>query len=413
MNKKFNVAIITTSRSEFGLLKGVILHLSKISKLTLFIGGSHLVDNSSYKEITDFIQKLNLNIVKLNHSGISQINNLNPSKQVSILGEMSKLIVFNIEKLNIDLLLMLGDRWELLSAAISALLIRIPIAHISGGEVTEAAIDENIRHSITKMSHLHFVACEKYAENVSSMGEEDWRITISGETGLDWMHNNKIINFKTTMQKLKLPINKKLILFTYHPNCYENYHILENEISQICISLKSLEEFTILITGPGYEIGSEYIRTVFMEMTKQVNHIFYKEHLGRINYLSIMSGSEVVLGNSSSGIVESPSLGIKSINIGNRQNGRERASSTIDISCSSEFITKTVRLINKKNNKIKDQFVKNPYDPFLDGKNSLRVANTCINALNLFTKNELLNKKFCKDLKKKQWNSISGNDNNS
>ena len=407
MNQKFNMAIITTSRSDFGLLKGVILHLSKISKLTLFIGGSHLIDKSSYQEVRDFIQTLDLNIVKLNHLQIKQIDNLKPSKQVSILGEMSKLIVSHLEKLNIDLILMLGDRWELLSAAISALLIRIPIAHISGGEVTEAAIDENIRHSITKMSHLHFVSCEKYAENVSSMGEEDWRITISGETGLDWIHNNKIIHFETTMRKLKIPINKKLILFTYHPISYGNYNFLEEDVSQICISLKSLEEFTILITGPGYEIGSEYIRTEFMEMTKQFRHIFYNEHLGRENYLSIMSGAEMVLGNSSSGIVESPSLGIKSINIGNRQKGRERASSTIDISCSAELITKTVRQYNKTNDKTKDKLIRNPYDPYLDGKNSLRVANTCINALNILTRNELLNKKFCKDLQKNKWNTIS------
>ena len=126
-----------------------------------------------------------------------------------------------------------------------------------------------------------------------------------------------------------------------------------------------------------------------------------------------MSGSEIVLGNSSSGIYESPSLGIKSINIGDRQKGRERASSTIDIECSSEVIIKTVRQNIKKNEKFKGKFIKNPYDPFLDGKNSLRVARTCINALNLFTRNQLLNKKFCIDIQKKQWNSILPNDINS
>ncbi len=411
MNKKFNIAIITTSRSEFGLLKGVIFHLSKICKLTLLIGGSHLINNSSFEEIENYIGTLNVNIVKLNYLEIDKINRLNPSNQISFLGETSKLIVSNIEKLKIDLLLILGDRWELLSASISALFMRIPIAHISGGEVTEAAIDENIRHSITKMSNLHFVACEKYAENVSSMGEEDWRITITGETGLDWIHNNKIINFNTTMKKFKIPIDKKLILFTYHPISYSNYHLLQEDISQISISLKSLEEFTILITGPGYEIGSEYIRTEFTKMAQNIKHIFYHEHLGRENYLSLMSGAELVLGNSSSGIVEAPSLGIKSINIGDRQNGRERSTSTIDVACSSELITNTVRQFLKTNEKVKGEYIKNPYDPFLDGRNSLRVAKTCINALKIFTRNELLNKKFCKSLKKKQWNSICPKEN--
>ena len=405
MNLKSNIAIISTSRSEFGVLKEVILHLSKISKLTLFIGGSHLVDNSSSEEIKNFIHTLDLNAVELNHSEIEKINSLNPLKQVSVLGEMSKLMVSHLEKLNIDLLVMLGDRWELLSAATSALFVRIPVAHISGGEVTEAAIDENIRHSITKMSHLHFVACEKYAENVSSMGEEDWRITISGETGLDWIYKNKIINFEQTMNKLGIPTNNRLILFTYHPISYGNDSLLKEEISQICISLKSLKEFTVLITGPGYEIGSEYVRAEFRKIIKQEKHIFYHENLGRENYLSIMSGAVMVLGNSSSGIYESPSLGIKSINIGDRQKGRERASSTIDIPCSSELITKTVRENIKINGKIKDKLIQNPYDPFKDGRNSQRVARACVNALNVFTRNQLLHKKFCKDINKNQWNS--------
>ena len=406
MNQENNIAIITTSRSELGLLKGVIFHLSKLSKLTLFVGGSHLIDEESYAEITNLTHQLNLNEVKIEVVETVKINNLSPLNQVTLLGEMGRFMVTHLKELNIDLLIMLGDRWELLSASISALFNRIPIAHISGGEITEGAIDENIRHSITKMSHLHFVSCEKYAENVSSMGEEDWRINISGETGLDWMHKNKIINFETTMSKFKVPLNKKLVLFTYHPISYENYKLLEEEISQISISLKSLEEFTILITGPGYEIGSEYIRKEFKKLINEVNHIFYHEHLGRENYLSIMSGAEIVLGNSSSGIVESPSLGIQSINIGSRQNGRERATSTIDISCSAELITNTVRQCVKKNEKVNKKNIKNPYDPFLDGKNSLRVATTCINALNNFSRSKLINKKFCRSLKKTQWNTI-------
>ena len=406
MNQENNIAIITTSRSELGLLKGVIFHLSKLSKLTLFVGGSHLIDEESYAEITNLTHQLNLNEVKIEVVETVKINNLSPLNQVTLLGEMGRFMVTHLKELNIDLLIMLGDRWELLSASISALFNRIPIAHISGGEITEGAIDENIRHSITKMSHLHFVSCEKYAENVSSMGEEDWRINISGETGLDCMHKNKIINFETTMSKFKVPLNKKLVLFTYHPISYENYKLLEEEISQISISLKSLEEFTILITGPGYEIGSEYIRKEFKKLINEVNHIFYHEHLGRENYLSIMSGAEIVLGNSSSGIVESPSLGIQSINIGSRQNGRERATSTIDISCSAELITNTVRQCVKKNEKVNKKNIKNPYDPFLDGKNSLRVATTCINALNNFSRSKLINKKFCRSLKKTQWNTI-------
>ena len=175
---------------------------------------------------------------------------------------------------------MLGDRWEILSGSLSALFKRVPVAHISGGEVTEGAIDENIRHAITKMSHIHFVACKKYARNVSLMGEEDWRISISGETGLDRIHNEKIVDFKQTIKILKINNKDKLILFTYHPTSYGNDKNLRGEVDQLKMALEKLNQFTILITGPGYEIGSELIRKEFKFLANKFNHIYYYEHLG-------------------------------------------------------------------------------------------------------------------------------------
>ncbi len=404
MNTFFNIGIITTSRSEFGVLKDLIFHISNLSKLTLFVGGSHLIDKSSYQEIKEFTDSLSINVINLNSNKFD--NDLRPSNQMINIGKMGESLSVYLEDLKIDLLIIIGDRWELFSASISALLCRVPIAHISGGEITREAIDENIRHSITKMAHLHFVACEKYAENISCMGEEDWRIVISGEIGLDWIHNNPIIEFRKTISKLKIPFSEKFILFTYHPISYGDFNLLEKEVNEIKNAFKSLKDFTILITGPGYEIGSEYVRLEFENLAKNKQNIYYQEHLGRDNYLSLMNGALLVLGNSSSGIFEAPSLKITTINIGLRQNGRERANSTIDIKCDSNEIIKNVKKYSLKMSKEKKEKIINPYDPFMDGKNSLRVAKACINALSTKRRNKLLTKNFSKNIEKELWNKM-------
>ena len=146
-----------------------------------------------------------------------------------------------------------------------------------------------------------------------------------------------------------------------------------------------------------------------MLLANRLEHIYYHEHLGRKNYLSIMKGSELVLGNSSSGIFEAPSFGITSINIGNRQYGRERAGTTIDVPCISELIIKCVRESTQNCRAISPRDIANPYDPFLDGKNSLRVANACINALTDYSKEELLNKKFSQNIQSLDWNKLINN----
>ena len=408
MKSLFNISILTTSRSEFGLLKDLIKYLSIKSNLTLFIGGSHLIDDSSLKEIEDFTKLINVNKVTLDHK-VNTSSYLTASKKVEILGEIEKLLINYFDELHINLLILLGDRWEILSGSISALFKRIPVAHISGGEITEGAIDESIRHAITKMSHIHFVSCQNYARNISLMGEEDWRISISGETGLDWIHNEKIIDFKQTKKMLKIKSNKNLILFTYHPISYGNDKDLKDQLDQLKIALENLKKFIILITGPGYEIGSEFIREKFKILAKNFDHIYYFEHLGREKYLSVMKGSCMVLGNSSSGIFEAPSLGIPSINIGNRQNGRETASSTISIPCLAENIIQSVNEIVKNKNGILDNKIKNPYDPYLDGKNSLRVAESCIKVLKNINKNKLINKKFSNNVNPLDWNILFKN----
>ena len=302
----------------------------------------------------------------------------------------------------------MGDRWELYSISIAALILRIPMAHICGGEITLGAIDESIRHSHTKLSHLHFVSCYEYARNISLLGEEDWRITISGECGLDWIHNSKFVSKEKICKQFNISLNyqNKLALFTYHPTSYGDINNLNNEIDILISILKRYKNIDFIITGPGMELGSNKARKVFQELSKILKNIFYIENLGRENYLSMMKYSDFIIGNSSSGIAKPHLLGTPSINIGNRQEGRFRANSTID--CKFDFNSIEIALQNIFSNIFKDIInkIENPYDPYLDGKNSERIAKTCIFALKKIQKNKLLKKIFYQKLNSKLWNTL-------
>jgi UDP-N-acetylglucosamine 2-epimerase len=196
-------------------------------------------------------------------------------------------------------------------------------------------------------------------------------------------------------------------LFTYHPTSYGDINILNKELDLLISILKKYKNTDFIITGPGMELGSDKARELFKTLSKNFDNIFYVEHLGRENYISMMKYSDLVIGNSSSGICEAPSVGTPSINIGDRQEGRFRANSTID--CNFDFNSISNALENIFSNNFKDiiKKIENPYDPFLDGKNSERIAKTCIFALEKIKKNKLLKKSFDQRLNSKLWNTLN------
>ena len=407
MSFNSKIVFFTSARSDFGILSRVIDELNKLSIVQVIATGAHTSDplSGSLREVENFCSKKNIYLEKFK---FHQCDNEDSICQISAISSVQKEISKFLKKSKPDLIVLLGDRWELYSISIPSLILRIPIAHISGGEITLGAIDELIRHSLTKLSHLHFVSCNEYARNISLMGEEDWRITISGECGLDWIHNSKLVPKEKICNEFNISLNlqNKLSLFTYHPTSYGNTKILKGELDVLISILEFYKNIDFIITGPGMELGSEKARNTFKEISKNMNHIFYIEHLGRENYLSMMKYSDFVIGNSSSGICEAPSVGTPSINIGNRQEGRLRANSTVDCNFNFDSISNALESILSKNSQDIIKEIYNPYDPYLDGKNSERIAKTCLYALNSIQKDKLLKKLFDQKVNQKLWNSL-------
>jgi UDP-hydrolysing UDP-N-acetyl-D-glucosamine 2-epimerase len=407
MTSKHRILFYSSSRSDFGVLEKVILALNACSEVEILITGSHTLpgNESSMQEVLDFCIANNLKkrIIPFKSGSKSDGHG-----QLTALTDAASAMSQDLQIIKPDLLVLLGDRWELFAASLAALLMRIPIAHISGGEVTSGAIDDSIRHAHTKLAHLHFVACEKYAHVVSLLGEEDWRITISGELGLDWIHASKYRSPDDVWNDFNLPPRSAcpLLLLTYHPTSYGDTRRLMHELSALRQAMKRLDDFAILITGPGLEQGADIVRTVLCKAAIETSHVHYVEHLGRSNYLALMRSCAAIIGNSSSGIVEAPSVGVPSLDIGDRQRGRERAESVSHCEFDPDEIVKAVHHITSADQSLKAKIVSNPYDPFQDGRNSQRIAYACIQALETVGKDGLLHKEFSQSCNPQSWSSL-------
>jgi UDP-hydrolysing UDP-N-acetyl-D-glucosamine 2-epimerase len=404
---KFKILVFTSSRSDFGPLQGVLLSLLNLADLNLLISGAHTLETGqqSLSEVQAFCTKHNIksHLIPFDYpttqSGFQEV--IANAKASEKFGEY-------LTYLRPDLLMIIGDRWELFSISVCAFLMGIPIAHISGGETTFGAIDDSIRHVHTKLSSLHFVACQDYATVVSLLGEEDWRITISGESGLDWMHYIQLPDPGQVWKEFDLPArsSRPLLLVTYHPTSYGNQNRLKAELSALSLAIASLNQYEILITGPGLEQDAGIVREQMLSLAKHFCNIHYVEHLGRTNYLALMHSATAVIGNSSSGIVEAPSLGVPSLDIGNRQKGRIRAASVDHCGFSRIEILERISHVTSDEFRRKSTQVLNPYDPYRDGKNCHRIAYACIEALESFGKSLLLAKGFDQTVDPTKWDTL-------
>jgi UDP-hydrolysing UDP-N-acetyl-D-glucosamine 2-epimerase len=248
------------------------------------------------------------------------------------------------EYLKPDLIVLLGDRFEILAAAQASLIAKIPIAHIHGGELTEGAYDESIRHSITKMAYLHFVAAESYRKRVIQLGENPKRVFNFGAPGLDAIQRMNFIKKEDLESEFKVKINSPFILVTYHPVTLES---IEPSflMKQILEALDFFPEATILFTYPNSDTGGRILIDLiesFVRKNPYRSKAFTS--LGQKKYLSLLYISDLVLGNSSSGIIEAPALKKATVNLGDRQKGRLKATSIIDSSEDKESIIKAIKM---------------------------------------------------------------------
>lgn len=240
-----------------------------------------------------------------------------------------------------DILLVLGDRFEMHAAALAALPFKIPMAHTHGGELTEGAIDNALRHSMTKLSHLHFVATEVYAQRLIQMGEEPWRVTVSGAPSLDNLRTVKLLTRAELGARFGVRLDTDPLLVTYHPVTLE-YEQTEWQMEELLEALQAFD-IPVVFTMPNADPGGRLILQMIREFVRDRPTARLVENLGTQAYFSMMACAAAMVGNSSSGIIEAPSFGLPVVNIGSRQAGRIRAKNVIDVGYSRGEIVEGIR----------------------------------------------------------------------
>lgn len=353
------ICIVTATRAEYGLMKCLIedIYNDTELKLQLIVTGSHLSPEFGYT-----IQKIeedNFPISKKIEILLSSDSPIGVSKSMG-LAQISFAEAF--DELKPDIVLVLGDRYELLPIVSSANIARIPVAHLNGGEITEGAIDEIIRHSVTKLSQIHFTAIDEYAKRVVQMGEQPETVFNVGEVGLD---NFKRVSFLTKDEfehSIGRSLKEKNILITYHPETTISVEDNINNFRQLLDSLDKLENTLLIFTKANTDVGGRAINAIIDSYVQdnEENSIAFSS-LGQVRYLSALQYIDCVVGNSSSGIVEAPTFKVASINIGNRQLGRLSANSLIHVKADTKQIDEALSEIYKPTYQQKLSVVKNPY----------------------------------------------------
>ncbi|SMC23219.1 GDP/UDP-N,N'-diacetylbacillosamine 2-epimerase (hydrolysing) [Clostridium acidisoli DSM 12555] len=333
------IAVVTGTRAEYGVLKNTLNKIKGSSnlELQLIVTGSHLSEDFGYT-INEILED-GFNVDEKIPILMSNSNKGSIAKEMALLMiELSQAF----ERLKPDILLILGDRYEIFAAASTAMAMNIPIAHISGGEITEGAIDEQIRHAITKMAHIHFPGAKAYVQNIINMGEEAWRVFDVGDPGIENIKLTKFLSREELKRQLSVKLDEDTLLITYHPVTLEA-KALPCQIESLIKALDTINK-TMIITYPNADNGGEYIIKKLEEFAKVNSNVHLFKNLGVVRYLSVMKLCGSVIGNSSSALIEAPYLKVPVVNIGNRQKGRLMADNIICCGNECEVI---IEAINK------------------------------------------------------------------
>ncbi|NHQ59216.1 UDP-N-acetylglucosamine 2-epimerase (hydrolyzing) [Chlorobium sp. BLA1] len=324
------ICVITGTRAEYGLLRWVMQGIRDASDLTLQVvaTGMHLSPEfgMTYQEIErdGFTIDRKVEMLMSSDSAVG----IAKSMGLGLIGFADAL-----SELKPDLILVLGDRFEIFSAVSAALVARIPVAHLHGGEATEGLIDEAFRHSITKMSHLHFVAAEEYRQRVIQLGEQPHQVFLVGGLGLDSINRMKLLDRNELETALNFQFGPKNLLITFHPVTLEIATAAE-QMNELLASLAELQDTHLIFTMPNADTDGRVLIDMVEKFAAHHSHACAFTSLGQLRYLSAIAQVDGVVGNSSSGLAEVPSFKKGTINIGDRQRGRLLAKSII--SCKPE-----------------------------------------------------------------------------
>lgn len=360
------ISVFTGARSEYGPLKPLLTAFQKdpYFDLELVVAAGHL--NLSQGKTISEIEQDGFPI------GIT-IDNLIEDKNAAAVsisnGKLQIELAEYFTKHKPDLLVVLGDRSELIAVVSTALFQSIPVAHLSGGEITEGATDNQVRHAVTKMSHIHFPTTEIYADNIRKMGEEDWRICVAGEPGLDDVLHLEVPDEKSFRAQYAIPESVPFILSTFHSETINN-SINRSFITELVDKLVATTNYQLLFTAANVDVGGIEINETLQELSKTNPRVHFVESLGKTNYYAAQHYASLMLGNSSSGLIEAQSFGIPVINVGSRQQGRLRNPNSLDVPVNINKIIDAVKTVSSE--EFKQQYIGKP-NLFGDGKACERI----------------------------------------
>jgi GDP/UDP-N,N'-diacetylbacillosamine 2-epimerase (hydrolysing) len=377
------ICVITGTRAEYGLLRWVMQGIKDDPELTLQVvaAGMHLSPEFglTYRAIEQDGFKIDRKVEMLTSSdtpvGIAKSIGLGLIGFADALNELSP-----------DMIVVLGDRFEILSAVVAAQVARIPIAHLHGGEKTEGAFDEAFRHSISKMSHLHFVAAEEYRQRVIQLGEQPERVFLVGGLGIDNIKRLKLLDRAELEAALGFKMGGKNLLITFHPATLDAASA-EDQMIELLEALAESEDAQLIFTLPNADTGGRALIKMVEQFVGQHPNAHAYTSLGQLRYLSCVAQVDGVLGNSSSGLTEVPSFRKGTINIGDRQRGRLQATSVLNCHPSRQSITAALKRLYTADFQASLRQVRNPYG---EGGASEKV----VNVVKYYALNDIAKKTF-------------------
>ena len=384
--KKRKICVVTTSRADYGLLYWLLKEIvaDKDLILQLIATGMHL--SPEFGLSYQIIEKDGFNIDKKIETTLSADSNVSIIKSIGL-----SLIAFSdaLDSLKPDILVVLGDKYELLGPVISALVLKIPIAHIHGGETSQGALDEPIRHSITKMAAIHFPACEIYRKRIIQMGENPEFVYNFGAPGIDNIYKLKLFSKRKLEDYLNFNLDNTAII-TYHPTTLESISSVI-QIENIFLALSNTNVKAVFTQANADAEGRIINQKIIDFCNKNEDKYKYFKNLGQVAYISCLKYCELMIGNSSSGLIEAPEFKLSVVNIGDRQKGREKAKNVIDVNYNFNSIEDGIRKALSKDFQLSLKKMSNPYSNKNKGKTSRKIKEK-LKTINL--NKEILKKEF-------------------
>ncbi|MCL9775529.1 UDP-N-acetylglucosamine 2-epimerase [Vibrio methylphosphonaticus] len=367
------IAVFTGTRAEYGLLYWIIKGLAESTQaeLQLYVGGMHLSPefgktiNQIEADKFPVTEKLEFLLSSDTPVGIAK------SMGLALIGAADALA-----RTKPDLLLVLGDRFESMAICQAAMVAQVPIAHIHGGETTEGLIDEAVRHSITKMSHLHFTATEEYRQRVIQLGEQPSHVFNVGAPGIDSIKALKLLSRKALSESIDFDVtNTRFMVVTYHPVTLSRDGAVK-DLEQLLEALRQYPDYKFLITYPNADTHGRSLIALLEEFKVELHgRVLLVQSLGQLRYLSALKHCDLVIGNSSSGLIEVPTFKVPTINIGNRQKGR-LAGDTV-INCDGDKTSILAAITESLSDSFRDKCLQSQ-NPYGEGNSSNKILNTIL-----------------------------------